>query len=135
MHNTDFQNCIHKTKKQDNEQNTENMEEEMKLYTVLGEQEFIDKHKLPRTHSEAKALAKEITANGETKYFAKVNSYGKLYNPIGMFSEGKSNKFLSRIGRNEYNFKRITSRTFELYTSFLKSRNIAWINQAEREMN
>jgi hypothetical protein len=135
MRSINIEDCIHKSNEKENNQNTNDLEQIDQFYTILGEQEFIDDNKLPRTYSETKALAKTTTINGETKYFAKVNSYGKLYNPMGIFSEGKSQKFLSRIGRNEYNFKRVTLRTFELYTSFLKSRNMAWINQAEREMN
>jgi hypothetical protein len=135
MRDINFNDCIYKSSDKVNNQNTTDTDHIDQFYTILGQQEFIDDDKLPRTNSENKALAKLSVVNGETKYFAKVNTYGKLFNPMGMFSEGKSQKFLSRIGRNEYNFKRVTLRTFELYTSFLKSRNIAWINQAEREMN
>lgn len=135
MRDVNFNDCIYKSPEKVNNQNITDTNQIDQFYTILGQQEFIDDDKLPRTNSENEALAKLSIVNGETKYFAKVNSYGKLFNPMGMFSEGKSQKFLSRIGRNEYNFKRVTLRTFELYTSFLKSRNIAWINQAEREMN
>lgn len=135
MRNVNLENCIYKSDKTTDNETINSNDQNDKFYTVIGEQEFIDDNKMPRTNSESNALAKAIITNGELQYFAKINAYGKLFNPMGMFSEGKSNKFLSRIGRNEYNFKRVTLRTFELYTSFLKSRNVAWINQAERELN
>jgi hypothetical protein len=53
---------------------------------------------------------------------------------MGMFSEGKSEKFLSKIGRKEYNFKQVNQEIFDMYLNFLSTKNIAWLNNAEREM-
>jgi hypothetical protein len=108
---------------------------EDEFYTVLGQQEFTDSNGYSRvTEKSDHIYAKAINAEGETKYFVKCNRYGKLFNPSGMFTEGNHKRFNKMIGSNEFNFKRVNLRIFELYTSFLKTRNVAWLNNAEREM-
>jgi hypothetical protein len=104
-----------------------------KYYTILGNHDYIDEEDKPRTE-ENKALARSITVNNRTRYFIKIGAYGKIFNPIGLHSEGKENKFLSKIGRKEWDFKEVNMRVFDLYLNFLKSRNIAWLNNAQREM-
>lgn len=106
---------------------------EIKNYTMIGDHEYIDDQDCPRT-TEARSLARSITTNNKTRYFIKIGTYGKIFNPIGLESEGKQNKFLSKIGRKEWDFKEVNSRVFDLYLSFLKSRNIAWLNNAQREL-
>lgn len=102
-------------------------------YTILGDHDYIENEK-PRTNDESKALAKTITVNNRTRYFVKTGAYGKLYNPLGMFNGGKEIKFLSKIGKNTFDFKEVNMRIFDLYVEFLRSRNIAWINNAQREL-
>lgn len=106
---------------------------EIKYYTMIGDHEYIDDQDYPRT-TEVKSLARSITTNNKTRYFIKVGAYGKIFNPIGLHSEGKENKFLSKIGRKEWDFKEVNARIFDLYLNFLKSRNLAWLNNAQREL-
>lgn len=106
---------------------------EIKHYTLVGNHDFIDEDDLPRTN-ESKALAKTIIANDRKKYMIKVGAYGRIFNPLGLHTEGKENKFLSKIGKNEWNFKEVNLKIFEMYLNFLKSRNIAWLNNAQREL-
>lgn len=123
-------------KKQDIRQiNTEQKKEtiEVKHYTLLGDHDYIDNEDNPRTE-ETKAMARSITTNDRTRYFIKIGRYGKIYNPIGLHSEGTHNKFLSKIGKKEWEFKEVNPKVFDLYVHFLKSRNIAWLNNAQREM-
>lgn len=109
---------------------------EYNYYTIFGNHSSLDNEGLPLTDSMADCLAykKTITESKEPHYYIKVGVHGKIYNPIGMFSEGRSNKFLSKIGKNEYNFTRVNKKIFDLYTSFLKTKNLAWLNNAEREL-
>lgn len=107
----------------------------VEYFTILGEQDFLDNDQNPRLNSDDKALAKTIRVNdGIKKYYLKVGTYGKIYNPIGMYSEGKSEKFLSKIGRKEFEFREVNKQIFDSYITFLKTRNIAWLNNAERDM-
>lgn len=104
-------------------------------YTLIGKHNNIDNEGYPLTTKKDSALAfcKEI--NNEKQFFIKVGLYGKVYNPIGLYSEGKANKFMAKIGKNEYNFTRVNQKVFDMYLNFLKSKNIAWLNNAEREMS
>jgi len=104
-------------------------------YCLLGDHDFIDANNKPRTNTENKStLAKCVVEDSGRKFYIKTGTYGKIYNPIGMFSEGKSEKFLSKIGRKEYNFKQVNQQIFDMYLNFLSTKNIAWLNNAEREM-
>jgi hypothetical protein len=106
---------------------------EVKHYTILGNHDYIDDDDNPRSE-ESKAMAKSITASNNTRYFVKIGMYGKIFNPIGLHSEGRQDKFLSKIGRKEWEFKEVNPKVFDLYINFLKSRNIAWLNNAQREL-
>lgn len=104
-------------------------------YTIVGKHEDFDENENPILHSETgETLAKKTISSTKTRYFIKIGPYGKIFNPIGIFSEGRSNKFLKRSGKPEWQFKEVNSRVFELYLSFLRTKNIAYINLAEREL-
>ena len=106
-------------------------------FTILGDHDYIDEYKRPRAEEENnKVVAKTSTTdNNPSRYYIKVGTYGKIFNPIGLFSEGQNTKFLSKIGRKEFEFKEVNQRVFEFYTNFLSTKNIAWLNNAERELN
>jgi hypothetical protein len=105
------------------------------FYTVLGKQDFLV-DKFPMVNSEQNALAKKIinTTNNTSRFFIKVGTYGRPYNPIGMYSEGQSNKFLAKAGKPEYSFKEVNEKTFSFYVNFLSTQNTAWLSNTEREL-
>lgn len=106
-----------------------------KFYTVIGEQEFLDEDGYSRVNENSNRIyAKSVGSEGVVKYYVKSSKYGQLYNPIGLYSEGKHNRYNKILGADEYKFKRVNARIFELYINFLKTKNIAWINNAEREI-
>lgn len=108
---------------------------DIQYFTMLGDHDFMDSDNKPRAKSETKnVVAKCITKNTNKKYFIKVGTYGKIFNPIGMFSEGKNQKFIAKIGKKEFNFKEVNQKIFDLYLNFLGTKNLAWLNNAEREM-
>jgi hypothetical protein len=104
-------------------------------YTVLGKHDFLDENNNPRTKNEKNAYAySKINNDSDTQYFVKVGLYGKIFNPIGLYSEGKANKFLSKVGKNEFSFTRVNQKVFDMYVNFLRTKNVAWLNNAEREL-
>ena len=110
---------------------THTKKKEDKFYTVFGMQDFIDSDGNTRQNRETKnTFAKSI--NGQ--HLIKIGLDNRVYNPIGLFSEGRPNKVLAKIGKNEFNFKRVNSKVFDLYISFLRTKNIAWLNNANREL-
>lgn len=101
-------------------------------YTAVGNQDYIDDDGNTRhTKEQDDTFAKMV--NG--KFFIKVGLDNRAYNPIGLFSEGQHNKILSKIGKNEFIYKKVNQRVFELYLSFLRTKNIAWLNNTNRELS
>lgn len=116
-------------------QNQKKPERIVESYTVLGDHQYLDDNNHPRINNEDKALAKSVTIDGRpTKYYIKIGTYGKIYNPIGLYSEGHSEKFLAKIGKKQFEFKEVNQKIFNMYITFLSTKNLAWLNNAEREM-
>lgn len=110
-------------------------EPETKFYTLLGDHDFMDENSNPRTNDETKkTLAKKISKNNSEKFYIKTGAYGRIYNPMGLFSEGKGDKFVAKLGKKEFEFKEVNYKIFEMYINFLSTKNIAWLNNAEREL-
>jgi hypothetical protein len=104
-------------------------------YCIFGEHDFIDDQNNPRMNKESpKTLAKYIDGEISSRYFIKVGTHGRIYNPIGMYSEGNESRFLAKIGKNEWSFKSVNKDIFDKYVNFLRTKNIAWLNNAERDM-
>jgi len=117
-------------------QKEETLDKSTELFTIIGKHQFLDKNKNPRVNTEtADTCAKKVTSNSSTKFFIKTGIYGKIYDPIGLYSEGTSAKFLARAGKKAWNYKQVNSRVFDMYLSFLRTKNKAWLTNAERELN
>ena len=104
-------------------------------YCIFGEHDFIDDQNNPRMNKESpKTLAKYVDGEISTRYLIKVGTTGRIYNPMGMYSEGNESRFLAKIGKNEWSFKSVNKDIFDKYVNFLRTKNIAWLNNAERDM-
>lgn len=106
-------------------------------YVMFGDHDALDNNNNPITQNQKKSVAysrKEMNSS-EEQYYLKVGMYGKIFNPIGLFSEGRKDKFLSKIGKNEFNYTKVNKKVFDMYLNFLRTKNIAWLNNAEREMS
>jgi hypothetical protein len=113
----------------------EESESEYTYYTLLGKHSAVDQNGYPLVDNKEKSMAYTKNINNNIQYYLKVGLYGKIFNPMGLYSEGRQNKFLSKIGKNEYNFTKVNQKVFDMYLNFLKSKNIAWLNNAERELS
>ena len=80
------------------------------------------------------AYAKTVRINGKKIYYVKQDKYGKLYNPRGMYSEGNESKELRHAGRPNWIFRDVEKKVFDYYLKFLKTKNEAWLTNAEREL-
>jgi hypothetical protein len=105
------------------------------FYTIINNHDYIDDQDNPRTKTlNTKTLAKKITRDdGTIRYTIKLSNNNKLYNPISIYGQEKQQNFLDKICRSSDRFKEVNLKTFDLYLSFLKSRNISYLNNAERE--
>lgn len=106
-------------------------------FTLYGQHDFIDDDGNPRANIDNKSILAKTSIsenNNQSYYFLKVGAHGRIFNPMGLYSEGKQLKFMSKIGKNEFEFKKVNKKVFDLYLNFLRTKNIAWLNNAEREM-
>tara|TARA_Y100000310_G_scaffold303187_1_gene341286 strand:- start:67 stop:489 length:423 start_codon:yes stop_codon:yes gene_type:complete len=81
--------------------------------------------------------AKRVTISGEggTRYklYVKFGLDGFMYNPWGLYSEGTNNKMAKHSGKMAWAFRQVNDKSFSYYLDFLRTRNTAWLNNAERE--
>jgi len=126
-----------------NKEEVEPQETTDKYYTMFGDHDYLDTEGNPRVEKESKKiLARSYYSEKSSfggisvteKYLIKIGVDGKIFDPSGMYSEGKQNKFLSKIGKKQFNLKEVNVKVFNLYLSFLRTKNKAWLNNAEREL-
>ena len=112
------------------------MDEETKTiyYTSMGNEDSRDSEDNPVCVDPEVALAKKVYRKQLT-YYIRIGNDGKIYNPHGLFSEGSHNKFLKRLGKPQWKFTKVGHKVFSMYLNFLKTKNVAWLNNAQREMN
>jgi hypothetical protein len=67
-------------------------------------------------------------------YYAKIGISGFLFDPWGTFSEGSQAKEAKHLGRQAWEFHKISKPCFDNYVRFLMTRNKAYFNMAEREV-
>lgn len=119
------------------EQPLNNISIENEYYTLSGLEDFQDDFNNPRINNtnDTRILAKKIIRDNNTiRFSVKLGSNGKIYNPISIYGEEKNNNFLDRICRNSNKFKEVNAKAFDMYIKFLKTKNTAWLFNAEREM-
>jgi len=112
------------------------------VYTFSGEHDLIDNNGYPildlsydeDIFENPDAYAIKITKGEKTNYYVKRGKYGKLFNPIGMYSEGRKTQQMRHAGRPEWRFETTNEKIFTYYINFLKTKNLAWLNNAEREV-
>lgn len=113
-------------------------------YTFNGEHDFKDEDGYPMIELEDEDLedlfsstdiyALKIVKGRRTTFYVKRGRHGHLYNPIGMYTEGTKNKQMRHAGRPEWRFEVANAKIFKYYIQFLKTKNPAWLRNAEREV-
>lgn len=137
----DIEDAIFKPSAEEDERNSVTdfkdftVDRSVAAYTMLGKHEYMDDDNCPRVESEDsdETLAKTIFINGNTRYLVKRDSSGKLFNPLGI-DEGRHNKFLHHAGKDEFEFRPVNKKAFVFYLQFLKTKNLAHLRTAEREV-
>lgn len=109
-------------------------EDKTVLYCIFGEQDELDENGLPITSNEETALAKSVRRNNNEKYYIKVGTAGKLANPANYLEKSRHSRSSHNTGVNQFKFIEVRPDVFDLYLSFLKTKNAARLVQAERAM-
>ena len=110
---------------------------EEECFTLIGQEDTVNQENYPviSVSQPDKVFAKRVSRkNGTTKYLVRLASNGKLYNPLSIYGVEQDKSFLNRVCRSDKKFKEVNQRAFEWYLNFLSTKNIAWLNNAEREM-
>jgi len=84
----------------------------------------------------SKCYAKKVTINSEAgateKFYVKYDDKGFMYDPWGLYTEGKEDRKLYG-DEPTWSFRKITKKPFYYYLDYLRTRNKAWLHNAERE--
>lgn len=105
-------------------------------YTLMGLEDYIDDNNNPRLEkvdNENVFAKKTIRDNSSVRYSIRLSKDGKIFNPVSMYGKENNSTFLDRICRASGKFKDVSYKTFDMYINFLKTKNIAWLHNAERE--
>lgn len=104
-------------------------------YTIFGKHDYVDDGipvlEAGKNHTDA--CARFLCEDGQETLSIRSGDQGSLYhNPIhGMNLGTVHNK--QKHGNLNYKFLKVNRKTFNMYTQFLATKNIAWLNNAERE--
>jgi hypothetical protein len=115
------------------------------VFTFKGTEDYLNAEEYPMVDINAldegtdifalpDAYAIRVDTGTRIRYYVKRGKYGKLFNPIGLYSEGTQRKQHRHAGKPAWEFKEATQKVFTYYIKFLRSRNAAWLNNAEREV-
>ena len=84
----------------------------------------------------SKCYAKKITIQSKSgtkeKFYVKYDNKGFMYDPWGLYTEGTEEKKLYG-DKPTWSFRKVGERPFSYYMDYLKTRNKAWLRNAERE--
>ena len=92
-----------------NQEKEDDVAPSVAVYTFIGEQDRLDQQGFPildleyedDVFEEPDAYAIKLVKGRKTNYYVKRGKYGKLFNPIGMYSEGRKNQQMRHAGRPE----------------------------------
>ena len=116
---------------------SENIDEEIvaEFFTLSGMEDFLDEDDLPQTKTETDSVFAKRTKrkNGTTKFTIRLSNNGKLYNPVSILGQEINHSFLNRVCRSNNKFAEVNQKVFNWYVKFLKTKNVAWLHNAERE--
>jgi hypothetical protein len=107
----------------------------IEFYTLAGNEDYYDNNQLPRLNVDSdKTYAKKtIRDDGTIRYSIRLSLSNKLYDPTSAYGLDKTKSFLDNTVRNENRFKNVNVAVFDWYLNFLKTKNTAWLNNAQRE--
>jgi len=108
---------------------------EYKFYCLIGDEEYLDAEGNPMTRTDNnKVLAKVITKfSAPPQYLIRLATNNKLYNPVSQVGEDKSTSIIDNTCRPTNRFTAVNQTVFNYYLQFLSSKNLLWLNKAERE--
>lgn len=130
--------------------NTKNsISEENKFFCLSGSEDFIDSDGFPRVKNEdsdtivAKVIFSkkpkhfEDSIKSHPRYYIKLDPNSKLFNPKPILSTVKNKDtldFINNTCKQHWEFKEVTPQIFQKYITFLKTKNLSWLKDAQRDL-
>lgn len=117
----------------DKDKNTQNQE---LCYTVVGKEDFLDTEGLPRVETKSVyTMAKIIITSSNTRrFFIKVYGNNKLFNPVSPINDETKPSIIDNTCKLTNNkFMPVNETVFNYYMQFLTTKNVLWLQKAERE--
>jgi hypothetical protein len=88
-------------------------------------------------NKEDNAVAKKISTEEANSFYVKRGTSGleatRLLNVNSMWYD-KDKVFNKKIGKNVFEYSKVTETCFNLYLRFLQTKNVAYLRNAEREI-
>jgi hypothetical protein len=104
------------------------------FFTLSGKEDLIDEDGYPiLTSNKVDLICAKLNSDGDHhRYFVRRDGDGSFYNPSGLYSEGYMTRTGRRVSKPELDFRTVNKNVFYLYLQFLKTKNEAWLRNAER---
>jgi hypothetical protein len=110
------------------------------VYTMKGDEDYLNNGGYPcldiamdEAQQNDKAYAIKVCIDEKETYYAKLGTYGRLFNPVGLYSEGTSSQDLKHAGRPRWMLQEVDKKVFDFYVDFLRTKNPSYLHNAERE--
>ena len=105
------------------------------FYTLSGQEDSIVDDKPVKATEDDEVYAKLLQKkDGSYKHMIRTSADGRLYNPMSIYGQEKTNDFLDRVCKSNDKFKTVNEKSFNWYIQFLTTKNLAWFHNAEREI-
>jgi len=98
-------------------------------YTAGGADQAVD---INSSKCYAKKVTIELEGGIKDKFYIKYDDKGFMYDPWGLYTEGAEDKKLYG-DKPTWAFRRTGKKSFYYYLDYLRTRNKAWLRNAERE--
>jgi hypothetical protein len=117
-------------------------------YTKIGYEDYLDDNGNPRLQTEsnrvfAKSIKDKLSKNFTNSqsgysYYVKTDPNKNLFDPVERHSIDKNSNtaksFINKICKTELKYTEVSESVFTKYLNFLKTENLQWLNQAQREI-
>lgn len=126
-----------------------NNNSEDKFFCLSGDEDYIDEDGMPRLYNDSASSVvakivfskkpKHFTESKQThpRYYIKLDPNSKIFNPkkiLSSIEEKNSLDFLNKVCKNTWEFKEVTPQVFQKYLMFLKTQNLSWLKDAQRDL-
>lgn len=121
---------------------------EDKFFAIIGHEDYLDADGSPRVNdaSSPKVAAKMVFSKKSkhfssnksyARYYIKIDPNDNLFNPRKIHSsitDKKNFNFINEVCKDSWIFKEVTPQIFNKYITFLKTHNLAWLKEAQRDL-